>query len=131
MNKKHQILAKFPLYICIENFATAHLHILITFSLCKISSFRKKRQLNNKKYFHMNKTCQNDPGPPPSHLKQNIPNINKAYKYDSGILSIFQNYTNSYLDKNMKFQNHLVSDSSLIMINKVKKVNKKIIKCAK
>ena len=42
----------------------AHLQISITFSLGKISSFRKKRQFNNKKYIHMNKTCQNEPGPP-------------------------------------------------------------------
>ena len=44
------------------------LQISITFSLCKISSFCKKRQFNNKKYFHMNKTCQNDPGLPPLAL---------------------------------------------------------------
>ena len=52
-------------YIFVQRIpATADLQISITFSLGKISSFCKKWQFNNKKYVHMNKTCQNEPGPP-------------------------------------------------------------------
>ena len=47
---------------------------LNNFSLGKIFSFCKKRQFNNKKYFHMNKTCQNDPRPP-SRLKSKMKQI--------------------------------------------------------
>ena len=64
MDKKHQILDKSPYIFVQRKRATDDLQISITFSLGKISSFRKKQQFNNKKYFHMNKTCQNDPAPP-------------------------------------------------------------------
>ena len=70
MDKKHQILVKFPpIYLYRKKRATADHQISITFSLGKISSFPKKRQFNNKKYIHTNKTCQNDPGPPLLPLK--------------------------------------------------------------
>ena len=41
----------------------------ITFWHDAIASFRKKRLLSDKKYFHIKQTCKNDPGPP-SHLNR-------------------------------------------------------------
>ena len=61
-----------PMYLYGEKRATADLQISITFSHGKISSFRKKQQFNNKKHFHMNKTCQNDPGPLFHRLQLNV-----------------------------------------------------------